>query len=254
MPSVTNYLCSQHHLAEKYAHDTIQSISKCWRFTAGAGEERNVGGVHCHRPHPLAPPTQSRPHFPHLPSPPSRPLYPPPSQLHLPRAEGSSPTELQVGLDHPNDQHPTVSHAHTHSHSHTHNHTHYSRETGLPLRAVCQVLREIRSCQIASHAHQQKSDIAVVRASGRNVDEHCSHRKLPRKNNSLYLSLHPSLIPPPSAGHSSVKEAHRGQKTISLVTTPPSSQPLPPSAAREHTTIAQLLCATLAPQFTPQVS
>ena len=124
MPSVTNYLCSQHHLAEKYAHDTIQSISKCWRFTAGAGEERNVGGVHCHRPHPLAPPTQSHPHFPHLPSPPSRPLYPPPSQLHLPRAEGSSPTELQVGLDHPNDQHPTVSHAHTLSHSHTHTQPH----------------------------------------------------------------------------------------------------------------------------------
>ena len=50
-------------------------------------------------------------------------------------------------------------------------------------------------------------------------------------------------------GPSATKEAHRGQKTISLMTTPPSSQPLPPLAAREHASIAQLLAVLLAPRF-----
>ena len=57
----------------------------------------------------------------------------------------------------------------------------------------------------------------------------------------------------PRAGRSPVKETHHSQKTISLVTTPPSSQPLPASAAREHIALAQLLATLLGPQYDDQV-
>lgn len=67
--------------------------------------------------------------------------------------------------------------------------------------------------------------------------------------------LHP-LPPPPLSllkGHSPIKEVHRGQRTISLMTTPPSTQSLPPSSAREHMSLAQLLVVLLAPRFNNQV-
>lgn len=128
------------------------------------------------------------------------------------------------------------------------------RETGLPLHALSQVLREVHSGRMkptTSHTHTHKSNAGI--GGGRHVEEHCSHRQMTSEDDPINLGNFRSLSLSAAGTSSPVKEAHTGQKTISLVTTPPFTQPLPPSAAREHTSIAQLTFALLAPRFNTQV-